>query len=253
MGEWFATTGPGHGGPGPSRCWRCWPPWSRRPGRSRPRRRAGRASWSSQVVSSSRWPGSSWLFHQAFVAMLGGGRQPAWSVLLQLALVLVGFAALSYDPRLGTALLAGLFGAMFAVNLWAMRKARGNRAAVDAQEAAAEQVRVAASVSRRSPSRRRSALAARRRRRGGARHGLARRVAALAGVAGGRGRGRGRSGAAHRLRAGGVHGPVPDRSGPAVGRPCGVVGGAGPARLPARPGPPPSARGWCCSTTRPRG
>ena len=86
--------------------------------------------------------GSSWLFHQTFVAMLAGGRQPAWSVLVQVALVLVGFVALSYDPRLGTALLAGLFGAMFAVNLWAMRKARGNRAAVDAQEAAAEQVRV---------------------------------------------------------------------------------------------------------------
>ena len=85
--------------------------------------------------------GASLLFHQAFVAMLEGGRQPAWSVLLQLALVLVGFAALSYDPRLGTALLAGLFGAMFAVNLWAMRTARGNRAAVDAQEAAAEQER----------------------------------------------------------------------------------------------------------------
>ncbi len=85
--------------------------------------------------------GSSWLLHQTFVAMLGGGRQPAWSVLVQVALVLVGFVALSYDPRLGTALLAGLFGAMFAVNLWAMRKARGNRAAVDAQEAAAEQVR----------------------------------------------------------------------------------------------------------------
>lgn len=61
--------------------------------------------------------GSSWLLHQTFVAMLGGGRQPAWSVLVQVALVLVGFVALSYDPRLGTAVLAGLFGAMFAVNL----------------------------------------------------------------------------------------------------------------------------------------
>ena len=96
---------------------------------------------------------SSWLFHQAFGAMLVGGRQTAWSVLLQLALVLAGFVALSYDPHLGTALLAGLFGAMFGVNLWAMRKARGNRAAVDAQEAAAEQDRSRGQTVREAPER----------------------------------------------------------------------------------------------------
>ena len=86
-------------------------------------------------ASSSRWRG-----RLAVPPGVPGAarRRPAagrGASLVQLVLVLVGFVALSYDPRLGTALLAALFGAMFAVNLWAMRAARGNRAAVDAQEA----------------------------------------------------------------------------------------------------------------------
>ena len=84
---------------------------------------------------------SLWAFVRAFKALLGGGRQPGWVVVAQLVLVLAGFVALSYDPHLGTAVLAALFGAMFGVNLWAMRAARGNRAAVDAQEARAEETR----------------------------------------------------------------------------------------------------------------
>ena len=84
---------------------------------------------------------SLWLFRTAFAAVIGGGRQPGWVVVVQLGIVLAGFAAMTYDAHLGTALLAALFGAMFAVNLWAMRRARGNRAVVDAAEDEAEQRR----------------------------------------------------------------------------------------------------------------
>ncbi len=85
---------------------------------------------------------STWLFRHAFGALVAGRRQPGWSVAAQLGLVVAGFAGFAVDPRLGTAVFAGLFGGMFATNVWAMRHARRNRAAVDAAEAEAERARV---------------------------------------------------------------------------------------------------------------
>jgi hypothetical protein len=84
---------------------------------------------------------SVWLFRQSFVALVGGRRQPGWSVPVQLAFIVAGFVCFGVDARLGTAVFAGLFAGMFVTNLWAMRHARGNRAAVDAAEAEAEQAR----------------------------------------------------------------------------------------------------------------
>src|SRR5688572_14484173 len=59
---------------------------------------------------------SVWVFRHSFRALLDGGRQPGRAVIGQLVLVAVGFVAMGYDPHLGAALLAALFGGMFAVN-----------------------------------------------------------------------------------------------------------------------------------------
>jgi len=86
---------------------------------------------------------SVWVSRHAFGAMVAGRRQPGWSVPVQLGLVVVGFVGFGIDPRLGTAVFAGLLGGMFATNVWAMRHARRNRVAVDAAEAEAEKERTA--------------------------------------------------------------------------------------------------------------
>ena len=78
---------------------------------------------------------SGWVFVRTFVVMLDEGRQSGWWVLAQLALVVGGFLAFGYDARVGAAWMSGLFGAMFAVNLWAKRRARRNRGLVEEVEA----------------------------------------------------------------------------------------------------------------------
>ena len=78
---------------------------------------------------------SGWVFVRTFLVMLDEGRQSGRLVLAQLALVLLGFISFGYDARAGAAWMSGLFGAMFAVNLWAKRRARRNRGRVDEVEA----------------------------------------------------------------------------------------------------------------------
>jgi hypothetical protein len=69
-----------------------------------------------------------WIAGQAF---------PAQIQLLQGAGFVVGLVVLFWvDGPVGGALLAGLFGSVFAVSLWGIRTARANRDAVDAAEAA---------------------------------------------------------------------------------------------------------------------
>lgn len=79
------------------------------------------------------------LFRSSFAALVDEGRPRGQ--LRQLGLVLVALAAFPVDPRLGTACMGGIFAAMFATNLWALRRARGNRSAVDVAEAAEEESR----------------------------------------------------------------------------------------------------------------
>lgn len=68
--------------------------------------------------------------------VLAGLSVPAWSHLAQLGLVVVAYIVLqTVDSGVGLAMLAGLFGGMFAANLWSIRAARSNRARVDAVEA----------------------------------------------------------------------------------------------------------------------
>jgi hypothetical protein len=76
------------------------------------------------------------LFAAAFRARIEGGEIPGRSRLGELALVVLGFAALVYDGRLAAGVWSGLLAAVFATNLWAIRRARANRDLVDAAEAA---------------------------------------------------------------------------------------------------------------------
>ena len=66
---------------------------------------------------------------------LEGHPVPGWSHVAQLGLLLASFVATGVNREVGVAMFAGLFGAMFAANLWSIRRARSNRARVDEVEA----------------------------------------------------------------------------------------------------------------------
>lgn len=74
-----------------------------------------------------------WLAHRTFTALLAGGPTSAGQ-LPQVAVMLVALAALAVSGPVGAGSLCGVFAALFAVNLWARRRARANRPLVDAAE-----------------------------------------------------------------------------------------------------------------------
>ena len=67
--------------------------------------------------------------------VLEGHQVPGWSHVAQLGLLVAAFVAAGVNREVGVAMFAGLFGAMFAANLWSIRAARSNRARVDEVEA----------------------------------------------------------------------------------------------------------------------
>lgn len=67
--------------------------------------------------------------------VLEGHRPPRWTHLAQLALAIAALVGAEILREVGIAMFAGLFGAMFAANLWSIRAARSNRAEVDEIEA----------------------------------------------------------------------------------------------------------------------
>ncbi len=75
------------------------------------------------------------VYAAAIRQVLEGHGVPGWSHLVQLALLVASFVAAGLDRAVGVAMFAGLFGGMFAANLWAIRAARANRARVDEMEA----------------------------------------------------------------------------------------------------------------------
>jgi len=62
---------------------------------------------------------------------------PGWTRLVQVALVMAGFVVTGPAWDVGVAMLAGLFGAMFAANLWSIRVAPSGRGWPDEDEAEA--------------------------------------------------------------------------------------------------------------------
>lgn len=75
------------------------------------------------------------IYLAAMRRVLEGHPVPGWSHLAQLGLLVVAFIAVSMERDVGVAMFAGLLGAMFAANLWSIRRARANRALVDEAEA----------------------------------------------------------------------------------------------------------------------
>ena len=76
------------------------------------------------------------LYLPAMRRVLEGHPVPAWSNVTQIGLVVVYlFTAGMVGTHVAVATAAGFFTGVFSANLWAMRKARGNRARVDEAEA----------------------------------------------------------------------------------------------------------------------
>lgn len=66
------------------------------------------------------------IYLAAMRRVLDGHPVPVWSRLMQATLVVAGFVVSGPAWDLGGAMLAGLFGAMFAANLWSVRAVRSH-------------------------------------------------------------------------------------------------------------------------------
>lgn len=71
------------------------------------------------------------LYLAAMRRVLEGRPVPGWTRLVQVALVAAGFAVTGPASEVGSAMVAGLFAAMFAGNLWAIRSSRPHQTLVD--------------------------------------------------------------------------------------------------------------------------
>ena len=89
------------------------------------------------------------IYLAAMGRVLEGHPVPGWSQLVQVGMVVAAFVVAGIDRNVGIALVAGLFGGMFAANLWAIRSAKANRPRVDAVEA--EVARERADLARTEP------------------------------------------------------------------------------------------------------
>lgn len=77
------------------------------------------------------------IYLAAMRRVLDGRPVPGWTRLVQVALVMAGFVVTGPAWDVGVAMLAGLFGAMFAANLWSIRVAPSGREWPEEDEAEA--------------------------------------------------------------------------------------------------------------------